>query len=346
MLIVCTAQLATHLRDASLKTCQLLWCSNARFESKFENSLAKVCESITLKVDSLASELILEPLKRNLDQVCGKALSRDVATDIKTPLGKHLDVVIQKVDRDTRDDKLLARCYDILSAARSSLAGNTILTDPGAANAAHAQKGAVGGFGGGGGGGGSGGFGGGGGGGGTGAMMGAGAELNQPPLPPDWEMKREGVKPVYVNLKTKQKTDARPVCPRESIKTFLQVVDDIFNDPKPSTISLSRLAGELGHKIEKPKLLRKAIVMVVGNGAGPQSFIEHYTGQQMKNSGLGCMHAFSVVSHGSSREIEKGDLALQVLNVPEVGKLRAIRGIERSIVAEQMVPGETLNPKP
>jgi len=52
--------------------------------------------------------------------------------------------------------------------------------------------------------------------------------------------------------------------------------------------------------------------MVAGNGAGPQSFIEHYAGQTMKNSGLGYMHAFSVVSHGTSREVDKGDLALQV----------------------------------
>jgi hypothetical protein len=32
-----------------------------------------------------------------------------------------------------------------------------------------------------------------------------------------------------------------------------------------------------------------------------------------------------------------------VLNVPEISKLRAIRGIERSIVAEQMVPGGKLD---
>jgi hypothetical protein len=44
------SQLATRLRDAALKTCPLLWCSNARFESKFENSLESFCESVALKV--------------------------------------------------------------------------------------------------------------------------------------------------------------------------------------------------------------------------------------------------------------------------------------------------------
>ena len=74
-----------------------------------------------MQVDALAGELVTEPLKRNLDLVCGKALAIEAATDIKTPLGRHLDLVIAKVERDTRDDKLLARCYDILAAARRCL---------------------------------------------------------------------------------------------------------------------------------------------------------------------------------------------------------------------------------
>jgi glutamine amidotransferase PdxT len=50
------------------------------------------------------------------------------------------------------------------------------------------------------------------------------------------------------------------------------------------------------------------------------------------------MHAFSIVSQGSQTEAEKGDLALQVLNVPEVSKLRNIKGIDRSVLAEQVMP--------
>lgn len=59
----------------------------------------------------------------------------------------------------------------------------------------------------------------------------------------------------------------------------------------------------------------------------------------MKNTGLGCMNAFAIVGYGSSRETEKGDLALSALQATEhEGKLRAIRGIEKSVVAEQMLP--------
>ena len=87
-----------------------------------------------------------------------------------------------------------------------------------------------------------------------------------------------------------------------------------------------------------PKIGRKAVVLVLGNGAGPGAFIEHYTGQQMKNAGLGTHHAFCIVSHGTAREPEKGDLALQQLNIPELSKLRGIRGIERSVLSEQMLP--------
>ena len=35
----------------------------------------------------------------------------------------------------------------------------------------------------------------------------------------------------------------------------------------------------------------------------------------MKNAGLGSTHAFAIVGHGPSRDVEKGDLALQLLNV-------------------------------
>jgi hypothetical protein len=43
-------------------------------------------------------------------------------------------------------------------------------------------------------------------------------------------MRYEGIKPIYINSKTQQRTEQRPVCARESIKMLLQVIDDIFND--------------------------------------------------------------------------------------------------------------------
>ena len=114
-------------------------------------------------------------------------------------------------------------------------------------------------------------------------------------------------------------------------------------DSSPQTVSLVPLAREMGEKIEMPKMPRKAIIMIIGNGAGPQTFIEHYTGKPMRNTGLGCMHAFSIVSQGSQTETEKGDLALQVLHVPEVSKLRNIKGIDRSVLAEQVMPDPKLD---
>lgn len=233
-----------------------------------------------------------------------------------------LDQVIRKVERDTRDDKLLARCYDLLAAARERLAGDKLWTTPGAPNAS-APAGTL-----------------------AGGLLGQsgprpagglpGEEM--PPLPPNWDMNKDGAKAYYINQKTQQRLDTRPVCQRESIKQLLNVINDIFNDSSPQTVSLIPLAREMGEKIEMPKMSRKAIIMVIGNGAGPQTFIEHYTGKPMRNAGLGCMHAFSIVSQGSQTEAEKGDLALQVLNVPEVSKLRNIKGIDRSVLAEQVMP--------
>ena len=43
-------QLATRLRDSALKSCKLVWCTNAKFESKFENAFEGLCEDIALKV--------------------------------------------------------------------------------------------------------------------------------------------------------------------------------------------------------------------------------------------------------------------------------------------------------
>jgi len=60
----------------------------------------------------------------------------------------------------------------------------------------------------------------------------------------------------------------------------------------------------------------------------------------MRNSGLGSMHAFAIVGAGGSTEIESGDLALQHLG-DSAKALRLIRGIERSVLSEQVMPGAT-----
>ena len=60
----------------------------------------------------------------------------------------------------------------------------------------------------------------------------------------------------------------------------------------------------------------------------------------MRNSGLGSMHAFAIVGAGGSTEIESGDLALQHLG-DSAKALRQIRGIERSVLSEQVIPGAT-----
>ena len=49
-----------------------------------------------------------------------------------------------------------------------------------------------------------------------------------PPLPPNWDMHKDGVKAYYINQKTQQRVDTRPVCQRESIKQLLNVINDIF----------------------------------------------------------------------------------------------------------------------
>ena len=275
----------------------------------------------------MVTERLLDPLQRNIDQVLAQAVSPGATSDIKAPLAACLDRVICKVDRDTRDDKLLARCYDLLAAARDRLAGDRLWTTPGAPNASAPNASAPAG------------------------TLAAGSSgqsgprpagglpgEEMPPLPPNWDMHRDGAKTYYINQKTQQRLDTRPVCQRESIKQLLNVISDIFTDSSPQTVSLIPLAREMGEKIEMPKMPRKAIIMVIGNGARPQTFIEHYTGKPMRNAGLGCMHAFSIVSQGSQTETEKGDLALQVLNVPEVSKLRNIKGIDRSVLAEQVMP--------
>ena len=48
------------------------------------------------------------------------------------------------------------------------------------------------------------------------------------------------------------------------------IIDDIFNDSRQGAVSLSRLAHELGEKIQKPTDARKSVVLLIGNGAGPQ----------------------------------------------------------------------------
>jgi hypothetical protein len=287
-----------------------------------------VCETISLKVDVPLSELMLEPTKRNLDTICGRALSADATADVKTPLSAKLDKVIDKVDRNTRDDKLLAKLYDILVAARSALSGDAIWTSEGSSSAAPAAA-AIG-------------QGGGGFGGGLAGVGGAGAGRSGEsgaPLPADWSEVRQAGKVAFVNSKTGQKSDKRPAVPRQSVSELMNAIEDLFQNKKQGSTSLCRVASELGEKIDMPKPGRKAIVLVLGNGGGPQSFIEHYIGDTMKNAGLGTNHAFCIVTEGRPGDVEKGDLGLQRLNVPEVNKLRSIRGIERSVLAEQMLPG-------
>ena len=62
----------------------------------------------------------------------------------------------------------------------------------------------------------------------------------------------------------------RPSCARESLTQLRNIIDDIFNDSRQGAVSLSRLAHELGEKIQKPPDARKSIVLLLGNGAGPQ----------------------------------------------------------------------------
>ena len=91
------------------------------------------------------------------------------------------------MDRDTRDDHLLARCYDILAAARASLAGDKVFTSPDAPDAApqdqYANRAPAVARGGGGGGGGRAG--------------------DEPPLPAGWVEQKSGLKKYWTNDKTK-----------------------------------------------------------------------------------------------------------------------------------------------
>ena len=187
-----------------------------------------------MQVDVNASEAILEPMKRNLDTLVARAIAADATSDIKTPLSAKLDSVIAKVERDTRDDKLLARCDDTLSAARSALSGDAVFVPPGAPSAAPVGGTAA-----------SGGFGtvagrGGfaAGSAGRGTATGAAASGPQAPMPPDWEEVRQGNRTSYVNAKTKQRSETRPVMPRESVSQLLQVVHDMFLDQRPGVASV------------------------------------------------------------------------------------------------------------
>jgi hypothetical protein len=51
-------------------------------------------------------------------------------------------------------------------------------------------------------------------------------------------------------------------------------------------------------------------VAVIGNGLGPQLFIEHYTGQEMQNKGMGSGTQFTVVEFGKSKDVKKGSSAM------------------------------------
>ena len=170
---------------------------------------------------------------------------------------------------------------------------------------------------------------------GGGMGIGGGAPgTDQPPLPEGWEQKQDGLKTVYVNAKLKARQETRPYCSRESLGQLLSAIDQIHNDTRSSS-ALSVLARSLGQKIVKPELSRKATVMLLGNGLGPQTFVETYTGQPLKHTGLGTTGYFTIVSKGASREIEKGDSALQRFHDPQ--RLRKIQGMDRSIAAEQVM---------
>jgi hypothetical protein len=170
---------------------------------------------------------------------------------------------------------------------------------------------------------------------GGGMGIGGGAPgVDQPPLPEGWEQKQDGLKTVYVNAKLKARQETRPYCSRESLGQLLSAIDQLHNDTRSSS-ALSVLARSLGQKIVKPELGRKATVMLLGNGLGPQTFVETYTGQPIKHTGLGTTGYFTIVSKGASREIEKGDSALQRFHEPQ--RLRKIQGMDRSIAAEQVM---------
>jgi hypothetical protein len=57
-------------------------------------------------------------------------------------------------------------------------------------------------------------------------------------MPPDWEEVRQGNRTCYVNAKTKQRSETRPVMPRESVSQLLQVVHDMFLDQRPGVASV------------------------------------------------------------------------------------------------------------
>lgn len=65
-----------------------------------------------------------------------------------------------------------------------------------------------------------------------------------------------------------------------------------------------------GQTVNVPRALKKINVAVIGNGLGPQHFIEHYAGQDMQNKGMGSGTNFTVVEFGKGKDVKKGSAAM------------------------------------